>query len=168
MNASAFWSELWRQLPFLIAAIGPAYIVLVSWPLARIDIRERRLPNRLVLPSFPISIAAQVAASWLLGDWWPMAIAVACAVVTLMLGLLANRTEGLGMGDVKLVSAMVLALGWFSPLAPLVALVVSFSLASIWLFAQLIRRKTKMGSSIALGPYLLVGFAAVSIGQVWS
>jgi leader peptidase (prepilin peptidase)/N-methyltransferase len=180
MNASQafaeFWprvelwrsAELWSSLPYFIAAIGPAYIVAVAWPLARIDIRERRLPNRLVLPAFPAAITAQFLASWLIGDWWPMAVSVVCALVALGLGMAVNRTDGLGMGDVKLISAMVLALGWFSPLAPLVALVMSFALASAWLLMQLIRRKTNMGSSIALGPYLLVGFTAVSIGQVWS
>jgi leader peptidase (prepilin peptidase)/N-methyltransferase len=86
----------------------------------------------------------------------------------LALGVFLSRKFSLGMGDVKLIAAMVLALTWFNPVAPLVALLLAFALATVWILVQLVRRKTNMGSSIALGPYLLVGFTAVSIGQVWS
>lgn len=168
MNGFSLWLDLPSHLPYLIAAIGPAYIVLVAWPLARIDIRERRLPNRLVVPAFPVALASQALASLLLNDWWQMLAAVAGSGVSLFIGMLINRHQSLGMGDVKLISAMVLALGWFSPIAPLVALVAAFAIASVQILVQLARKKTNMGSSIALGPYLLVGFTAASIGLVWS
>jgi leader peptidase (prepilin peptidase)/N-methyltransferase len=168
MFDSNFWQSLMAQVPFLIAALAPGYIVAVAWPLARIDIRERRLPNRLVLPAFPIAIVCQLVASSLLGDWLPLLLSVFCSFVALALGVFLSRKFSLGMGDVKLIAAMVLALTWFNPVAPLVALLLAFALASVWILVQLVRRKTNMGSSIALGPYLLVGFTAVSIGQVWS
>jgi leader peptidase (prepilin peptidase)/N-methyltransferase len=76
-------------------------------------------------------------------------------------GLGINRIGTLGMGDVKLITGMSLSLGWFSPVAPLIALVAAFALATIVVLFLFVTRKARMGSSIALGPYLLVGFFVV-------
>ena len=150
------------------AAIGPLYLIAIAWPLARIDIREHRLPNRLVLPAFPITLAGQVAADLFTMDFWRTAGALALAIVAFGLGLFANRNDSLGMGDVKLIAAMALALGWFNPLSLVVALSVAFIAAGFMVVAKYLVRKTNMGSSIALGPYLLAGYSFVAIGQVLS
>lgn len=152
----------------LFAYLGVVYLFAVAWPLAITDIRERRLPNRLVLPAIPITVAGQVLASLGGAPWWPILFALLAALITFGFGLLANLRSGLGMGDVKLMSAMSLALGWFSPMAPFVALSLAFVAAGLWLGLKLLVQKANMGSSVALGPYLLVGFAAASIGQVLS
>jgi leader peptidase (prepilin peptidase)/N-methyltransferase len=72
------------------------------------------------------------------------------------------------MGDVKLMTAMALALGWFSPLLPLVALGLSFLLAGVVALLLLMRRKIKLGGSMALGPYLIAGFLGAITLAVWS
>jgi leader peptidase (prepilin peptidase) / N-methyltransferase len=148
--------------------LGIAYLFAVSWPLAVIDIRERRLPNRLVLPAIPAALAGQVLASLTGAPWWAMLYALATAAVAFGLGLLANLRGGLGMGDVKLIAAMALSLGWFSPLAPIVGLSLAFVSAGVWLGFKILSKKASMGSSVALGPYLLVGFVLASINQVLS
>lgn len=152
----------------LFAYLGVIYLIVIAWPLALTDIRERRLPNRLVLPAIPITVFGQVIASAESARWWSILFALLAALITFGLGLLANLRGGLGMGDVKLMSAMSLALGWFSPMAPFLAFSMAFLSAGIWLAIKLLARKTNMGSSVALGPYLLVGFAAATIGQVLS
>ncbi|MEY4981458.1 MAG: hypothetical protein RL174_796 [Actinomycetota bacterium] len=152
----------------LFAYLGLIYLFTVAWPLAITDIRERRLPNRLVLPAIPITVAGQVLASIGGATWWQMLIAAIAALITFGLGLLANLRSGLGMGDVKLMTTISLALGWFSPMAPFVALSLAFVAAGLWLGLKLLVQKANMGSSVALGPYLLVGFAAAAIGQVMS
>lgn len=152
----------------LFAYLGVIYLIVVAWPLALTDIRERRLPNRLVLPAIPITVLGQVIASAESSRWWSILFALLTALITFGLGLLANLRGGLGMGDVKLMTAMSLALGWFSPMAPFLALSMAFLSAGIWLAIKLLAQKTNMGSSVALGPYLLVGFAAATIGQVLS
>lgn len=152
----------------LFAYLGLIYLFTVAWPLAITDIRERRLPNRLVLPAIPITVVGQVLASIGGATWWQMLIAAIAALITFGLGLLANLRSGLGMGDVKLMTTISLALGWFSPMAPFVALSLAFVAAGLWLGLKLLVQKANMGSSVALGPYLLVGFAAAAIGQVMS
>lgn len=153
---------------FDFAWLGPLYLVAVAWPLTVIDIRERRLPNRLTLPVFPITVIGQGLAIWLGEDVWRLFGALLAAIVAFVIALVLNRIAGLGMGDVKLIAGITLALAWFSPLLPLAALFVAFVTAGVVSLALLVLRKTRMGSSIALGPYLLFGFVVCFIAQGWS
>ncbi len=149
----------------LFAWLGPIYLIAVAWPLTRIDLRERRLPNRLVVPAFPITLLGQLLASVLGGSWLSLGIAIACGFCSFVVGLLVNHFAHLGMGDVKLIAAITLALAWFNPLLPFIALLLGFAVATAVVIAMLLRRKIKMGSTVALGPYLLVGFALALAGQ---
>jgi len=149
----------------IFAWIGPIYLLAVAWPLTRIDLRERRLPNRLVVPAFPIILLGQLLAAFISGSWISLGIALACGLCALVIGLLVNRFANLGMGDVKLIAAITLALAWFDPLSPFIALLLGFAVATVVVVAMLVRRQIKMGSTVALGPYLLVGFVLALAGQ---
>ena len=142
----------------LFAWLGPAYLLVVAWPLARTDIREHRLPNRLTLPLLPVALFGQLLAAGFSGDWSRLGVSLGWAVVAFVVGLGINRVGTLGMGDVKLITGMSLSLGWFSPVAPLLALAAAFALATLVVLFLFATRRARMGSSIALGPYLLVGF----------
>jgi leader peptidase (prepilin peptidase)/N-methyltransferase len=137
---------------------GNFYLLAVAWPLARTDIREHRLPNKYTLPAIAIALIAELLAAAISNQWFNFVIALICGVVAFAVALLANRFATLGMGDVKLITAMSLCLGWFSPIAPLLAITIAFVVAGTIVLAKLAMRKTRMGQSIALGPYLLVGF----------
>ena len=153
---------------FEFAWLGPLYLVAVAWPLTVIDVRERRLPNRLTLPVFPITLFGQGIAVLLGEDVGRLIVAVLIAIVTFAIALMLNLFAGLGMGDVKLIAGISLALAWFSPILPAVAILISFLAAGAASLALLALRKTRMGSSIALGPYLLFGFVVCFIAQGWS
>ncbi|MEO0027443.1 MAG: hypothetical protein RL716_774 [Actinomycetota bacterium] len=129
----------------LLPWLGPAYLLAVAWPLAKTDIREHRLPNRLVLPALPITLLSQLLAAWLEDAWMQALLALGVAAVAFVIGLLLNHLASLGMGDVKLITVIALALGWAASLAVL---------------PLLILRKLSRSKSIALGPYLLGGFSA--------
>jgi leader peptidase (prepilin peptidase)/N-methyltransferase len=146
------------QLP---AFAGIAYLFAVAPQLTAIDIRERRLPNRLVLPGFPVALAGQLLAclvdARLVGN---LLAALLVAFAGFGLTLVANRRFGLGMGDVKLFALMALALGWFS----------AWLVVAVWVFASLTgvaqiaikaiaARTLRLSGTIALGPHLLAGFA---------
>jgi leader peptidase (prepilin peptidase)/N-methyltransferase len=124
-----------------LAWIGPAYLLLMTLPLAFIDIRQRRLPNKIVLPGLAITLVGQ------------------------MLSVLAGA---LGMGDVKLMALMTAALSWFGWQHPLIAFAVAFLLATIGVLVLFVARRAKLGSTVALGPYLLAGFAVAATGLAWS
>jgi leader peptidase (prepilin peptidase)/N-methyltransferase len=150
------------------AWLGPIYLLAVAWPLSVVDIRERRLPNKYTLPSYPITLFGQLIAVFGGADAARLLLALLAGVLAFSACLALNRYAGLGMGDVKLISAMTLALGWFSPLLPAIAVAIALLLAGLVALTLVVRRKTNMGSSIALGPYLLVGFALSFIALGWS
>jgi leader peptidase (prepilin peptidase)/N-methyltransferase len=70
--------------------------------------------------------------------------------------------NGIGMGDVKLLVATNTVLGWFAPWLILVMLAISFSLASVVSLGLIVLRKANLKTPIAMGPFLLLGFALVS------
>jgi len=156
------------DLHFDFAWLGPLYLIAVALPLTVIDIRERRLPNRFTLPVFPIALLGQSVSVLMGAEGWRLSFALLASIMTFVLALLLNRFVGLGMGDVKLMSGISLALAWFNPLLPAVASLIGFLAAGAVSFVLLTLRKTRMGSSIALGPYLLFGFLVCFIAQGWS
>ena len=159
---------MFENLSSLFSALGLGYLVLTAWPLAKTDILERRLPNKYVLPAFPITWLGQLLAGVTGAGFVNMLWALLAGVVTFTLSLLINRLGLLGMGDVKLMSVMALALGWFSPLLPIVALGLSFLLAGVVAIWLLMRKKLKLGGSMPLGPYLIAGFLGAVTLAVWS
>jgi leader peptidase (prepilin peptidase)/N-methyltransferase len=89
-------------------------------------------------------------------------------VVTFGISLLINRLGLLGMGDVKLMTVMALTLGWFSPLLPIIALGITFLIAGVVAIWLLLRKKLKIGGSMPLGPFLIVGFLGAVTLAAWS
>ena len=148
--------------------LGALYLLAVSWPLARIDIRERRLPNRLTLPALPTALFGQALAVLYGAELWRLLVSFLLAVTAFAVCLGLNRYAGLGMGDVKLIAGITLSLAWFNPLLPAIAVLIGLVIAGAVSLALVALRKASMGSSIAFGPYLLVGFAFSFIGQGWS
>jgi len=159
---------VFENLSSLFSALGLGYLVLTAWPLAKTDILERRLPNKYVLPAFPITWLGQLLAGVTGAGFVNMLWALLAGVVTFTLSLLINRLGLLGMGDVKLMTVMALALGWFSPLLPIIALGLSFLIAGVVAIWLLLRKRIKLGGSMPLGPYLIAGFLGAVTLAVWS
>lgn len=159
---------MFENLASLFSALGLGYLALTAWPLAKTDILQRRLPNKYVLPAFPITLLGQVAAGIASGIWWNMLWATLAMFATFLVSLGVNRLGLLGMGDVKLMSVISLALGWYSVALPVFALLISFFVAGIVALILLVVGKIKLGGSMPLGPYLIVGFfGAITVGA-WS
>jgi leader peptidase (prepilin peptidase)/N-methyltransferase len=159
---------VFENLSSLFSALGLGYLVLTAWPLAKTDILERRLPNKYVLPAFPITWTGQLLAGLFGAGFTNMLWAFIAGVVTFLIALAVNRAALLGMGDVKLMSVMAIALGWYSPLLPIVALGLSFLIAGGVALALLVLKRIKLGGSMPLGPYLLAGFFGAITLVVWS
>lgn len=159
---------VFENLASLFSALGLGYLALTAWPLAKTDILERRLPNKYVLPAFPITLFGQVAAGIVSSTCWNMLWAGLAMLLTFLISLGINRLGLLGMGDVKLMAAMALALGWYSVTLPVIALLISFFVAGFVALLLLALGKMKLGESMPLGPYLIAGFlGAITVGA-WS
>ena len=159
---------MFENLSSLFSALGLGYLVLTAWPLAKTDILERRLPNKYVLPAFPVTWLGQTAAGLTGAGFENMLWALLAGLTTFGLSLLINRMGLLGMGDVKLMTVMALALGWYSLLLPIIALGLSFLIAGVVALVLLARKKIKLGGSMPLGPYLIAGFLGAITLAVWS
>ena len=159
---------MFENLSSLFSALGLGYLVLTAWPLAKTDILERRLPNKYVLPAFPITWSGQIVAGVLGAGFSNMLWALIAGVITFAISLVINRMGLLGMGDVKLMTVMSLALGWYSPLLPIIALGLSFLIAGLVAIILLAARRIKLGGSMPLGPYLIAGFLGAITLAVWS
>ena len=96
----------------------PAYLVLAAGlvVLSVIDIREHRLPNRIVYP-LTLAVAALLVVAAIGDDDWSAfgrALLAGVVAVAAFAGLHLASPRSLGLGDVKLVGVLGLALGWLA------------------------------------------------------
>lgn len=128
-----------------------AGLIVVLCVLSAIDITERKLPNRIVLPSFVLVLAMQsILVPGRALEWAAAAIG---AALVLLLPLLV-RPDGVGMGDVKLALLLGAALGTDVIGALLVASIAAAAYAAVLLARNgaAARRAT-----MPLGPFLAIG-----------
>jgi leader peptidase (prepilin peptidase) / N-methyltransferase len=141
-----------QAIPFIfLGALGVA--------LAAIDISVQRLPDRLVLPAFPLLISLLAVTAVLERDGAGLVRALlgslALGAGFLVLALL--RPGQLGGGDIKLAGLAGLALGWLGWPAVITAAVLSFSLSAVTSLALLAARRVRLSSAVCFGPFLLGG-----------
>ena len=134
--------------------LGAAYLAVFTIPLVVIDLRERRLPNKITLPA----IALTVMGVLLTAEWARVGVAVLCAGVLFVAGTALSFKGWLGMGDVKLLVPIGLTLGWFGWDVLAVGLALAFFLAGGFVLARMAMQKITASSTIALAPFLLFGF----------
>lgn len=143
--------------------IAVALVLALSVPLALTDIREHRLPNPLTLLAILLSAVLVLLAGILTASWFQLAIAFMAGGITLGLGYLMAMVNGIGMGDVKYLVAVNILLGWFSPWLILPMLAIGFTLASLVSLGLIITRRANLKTPIAMGPFLMFGFAFVAL-----
>jgi leader peptidase (prepilin peptidase)/N-methyltransferase len=144
--------------------LGAAYLALFTIPLVVIDLRERRLPNKITLPA----IALTFVGIMLTGDWGRVGVAVICTAALFLLGTGLSFKGWLGMGDVKLLVPIGLTLGWFGWEVLAIGLGLAFFIAGGYVLVRMGMQKITATSTIALGPFLLLGFWAAVIQPAWS
>lgn len=129
-----------------------------------IDLRERRLPNKITIPGFLISLVGLA----LTLEWQRVLLALAISVIVFGVGTGISMAGWIGMGDVKLVAGLSLLLAWFDVGLLWQATLWAFGLATVVVLVGYLAKKITARSTIALGPYLLLGFWVVIIQPAWS
>jgi leader peptidase (prepilin peptidase)/N-methyltransferase len=118
--------------------------------LALYDLRERRIPNRIVLPATLICAALSLAG----GVHASTSLLVATALVVLLLAVSLASPAALGMGDVKLALLLLCALGSLAS----TALLLTFELYALVVLLLLIRHgRAALGSTLPLAPITTAG-----------
>lgn len=153
------------------AAMPAVYLAAVTPQLVWIDLREHRLPNRIVAPGLVVGLVA-AALSWPVVSEPPFVPLVAALATSGFLALLAVA-GGIGMGDVKLAALIGLASPTIAVAlaAPLAAFLLGGVAASIVLVRGLRagRGREARRAHLAFGPYLLLGyFVALAVVVLWA
>lgn len=134
-----------------------AYVATVTIPLALIDIRQHRLPNKLVLPG--IALAVTLGLAQVLAEGEPTSLI--CGAVWFALFLVFALVGGMGMGDVKLAAVLGAASGFLGWQVALAALMSAFVLGGLGAVIQRVSTRLRhkpRTSHIPFGPYMLAGF----------
>ena len=142
---------------------GYGYLALAGTALAVIDARERRLPDRLTLPSYPVALALLGLAALLLpgGDRHFLgALAGLGIALALFLAQALLYPAGLGWGDVKLAGILGLYLGWLGLAAVAAGLFLGYLLAAVAGLALIAAGRASRKTQLPFGPFLLAGTLA--------
>lgn len=140
-----------------VAALMLLSAVLVAASIT--DVRERRIPDVLVLPAIPLAASLRVAIGG--SGPWPVAWAAITGACLLLPAVI--RPDGMGMGDVKLAVLIGACLGALALPVLCVALVAGAVGGAAWAVATGVPLRH---ATIPFGPYLAA--AALAIGLPWA
>jgi leader peptidase (prepilin peptidase)/N-methyltransferase len=155
--AAAFGLLAWRygpdpRLPALLVCAA------IAIALGFVDVAVHRLPDRLVLPAYPVVGALVVAASLWLGDRPSLLRAVLGLLgYAGVLLLAALPPGGVGFGDVKLAGLLGAVLAWIDWSALVRGVVLALLLAGGCALVLLVARRVRRRSYLPLGPFLVAG-----------
>ena len=142
-------------------ALLPLLLVLVSAGVAltMIDLDHHRLPNAIVLPLYPVTIAGLLLAGLLTGRWPWLAAGAGALVWLVVVGLpwLVSGGRGMGFGDVKLAPVLGVTLGWWALSSAVVGLFLAFGLGAVVGISLMAARRAGRKTALPFGPFLLLG-----------
>lgn len=169
------WAAFETSMAAGVGAIAEtlAFLVLagIGIALAWIDLDTHRLPDAIVLPSYPV-IAVLLGVAGLAGGEPGAMLRAALGggiLWTAYLLMAFAYPRGMGMGDVKLAGVIGMALGWLGWPELAVGAFSAFLLGGVFALILAVAGRVKRGSGIPFGPWMLAG-AAVAIffgAPVW-
>ena len=150
-------TALWLGLSWTLPA--GLYLASLTVVATAIDLEHHRLPDVLVLPSYPIMLALLALAMAGPGDLADLgrALLAGGAMFLGYLVLALINPSGMGGGDVKLAGVLGRALGWVGWWPVLVGAFAGFFLGAITGLLLLIGRRAGRKSHIPFGPFMFAG-----------
>ncbi len=131
------------------------WFIVTAVMLARVDFREHRLPNRLVLVALVGGVFGFALTAQLRGDLGLLVNACAGSFIACMIYLAIHLLGGMGMGDVKYAAVVGLYLGSLGWNYLYVGSLISFTGAAVWALPLLFtQRKTR---NVPFGPFMAAG-----------
>lgn len=153
------WAEL---ATFALLAIACALLI-------PIDLAVFRLPDKIVLPMYPVVFGGLIIAAAMNDAWGSLGRAAAAAGVLLafyfVLALI--NPSGLGLGDVKLSGLLGAFLGWLGWPAVMAGTLAAFVINAVVALVLLVAGRVGAKSGIAFGPAMVIGAAAGAAYWAW-
>ena len=146
------------MLETIIKVLPVIYVAVTVLPLLVIDLRQHRLPNRIILPMIVITFMSQFALAILTSAWATFSISIGLGLVVLLLGVLMNYKGIIGMGDVKLLVGLTMLLASFTVIGAVILAPISFVLGCIVTIIILFKRSI---THLPLGPVVIVSFVSI-------
>jgi leader peptidase (prepilin peptidase)/N-methyltransferase len=151
-------------------AVLPAFLYAgaVGVALALIDIDVKRLPDRIVLPSYVAVLGLLAIPAVAHGDWhaYLRALLGMTALYGFYFAIAFIAPAGMGFGDVKLAGVLGLLLGWLGWGALVVGAFFGFALGGLVGAVLMLARRAGRRTAIPFGPFMLAGaFLAVLYGH---
>ncbi|TFD87756.1 prepilin peptidase [Cryobacterium serini] len=142
----------------LIVLVAFLYLAAISVALAMIDLDTHTLPNKILLPAYPVAAVLLTAASLVAGEPGRLLTTLigAGALFGLYLALALISPGGMGLGDVKLAGLLGLYLGYLGWGPLIVGAFGAFLLGGVFGLLLLATRKAKRRSGIPFGPWMLL------------
>ena len=122
-----------------------------------VDIRERRIPNRIMFPSLAVALTIAMIRP----ERWSLLLGGIIMCTIILLPTLATRKRSIGGGDVKLALFLGLVLGM--PMA-LWAIFVTYGSVLVFVVFGLLFGWIKMRSKVAFAPFL--SFGSIIVGTL--
>lgn len=157
-TATAFAAVVaWQGASWLLPAL--LYLAAITIALTLIDIDVFRLPNAIVLPSYPIVAALLTLAAVGTGDYRSLVRAGlgGLALWAFYWVLHAIRPNGMGYGDVKLGGVLGMFLGWSGWSEVAFGTFVGFLLGGVVGLALMATGLATRKTAIPFGPYMMAG-----------
>ncbi len=155
-------------LRFGLSAELPAFLLLaaVSVVLAVIDLDTMRLPDAIVLPTYPVAFGLGLL-TVTDGGWGPMVRAVIGGLVLMLAyGALWFFTNAMGFGDVKLAGLLGGYAAWLGWGSLVIAGFGAFVLGGVVGLVLMATGRAKRRSAIPFGPFMLAStWIAVFAGE---
>jgi leader peptidase (prepilin peptidase)/N-methyltransferase len=146
-----------------LSPVLPAFLLFTAAGVALtlIDVDHHRLPDAIVLPSYPVLTALLVVgtATMAAPHWWALARAVigAAALFAFYFAVWFAYPAGMGFGDVKLAGVIGGVLGYLSWAALAVGAFGAFLLGSVGGVLIMATRRGGRKTAIPFGPYMIAG-----------
>jgi leader peptidase (prepilin peptidase) / N-methyltransferase len=168
MVASAALAFGMMVVRFGLSPVLPAYgyLAVAGAALAVIDTRQRRLPDRLTLPSYPAALALLGVAALVQpggGGHFLSALAGLGIALALFLAQAVIYPAGLGWGDVKLAGILGLYLGWLGLAVLAAGLFLGYLLAAVAGLGLIAAGRASRKTQLPFGPFLLAGTLAAIV-----
>jgi len=169
--------ELAAGLLFAVVALrfGPAwelpaylYLAAMGVALSLIDLDVKRLPNAIVLPSYPVLAGLLLLPAVADGRWddYVRALVGMAALFAFYFALAFVHPAGMGFGDVKLAGVLGLALGWLGWGVLALGGFLGFLLGGVVGGGLMLAGRATRRSAIPFGPFMIAAaFVAVLAGQ---
>lgn len=156
------------------SAAVPAYwyLAAIGIALSAIDLDVRRLPDAIVLPSYPVLGVLLVVASAADGDWDALVRAGigAAALFALYFLMVVVHPGAMGFGDVKLAGLLGGALAWLGWGAFAVGAFAAFLFGGLYAVVLLLTGRAGRKTGVPFGPWMILGTAVgIAVGEpLWA